>query len=235
MVKNLGLVGLSVIAVVAVFMVIAGHDSRESSFERDMLKGLLDNEIAKSARYLFNARYDPKDGHLMHQSEIREFLTEFEIAVDSLPRGLQSALNEKRALGMLVSKLTPIELVQTKLVPARLSENQLRVLLWEMDFESGSTSGEGSGGLGGLWFDEETPGVPGGGGTSECPNNQPKCPDYGCKSCGETFCVCVGFYKCPPCRPCNKLCPGPPIAGVYWPKTYVSFDAGQTASSSPND
>jgi len=67
-----------------------------------MLKTLLDKEMVASAKTLFNASYDPKNGRLMRRSEMFEFLSDRKVPVDSLPPDLRSALTKNRVIGVLV-------------------------------------------------------------------------------------------------------------------------------------
>ena len=161
-----------------------------------MLKTLLDKEIAISAEKLFNARYDPKNGRLMQQSEIFEFLSDRRVPVETLPTDLRSALKKNRVIGVLVSGLDgPIALNKTEDVPIRLDQIHAMLLAWERE-ESGS------GGIGGLWLNGER----------ECPDNQPKCANFNlCADCGGKICLCVGLLQCPPCQEC-KRCSGPNVA-----------------------
>ncbi len=189
----------SMFFLIATISFVAFGCAHPPAIERDMLKTLLDKEIAISAEQLFNARYNPKDGHLIRQSEILDFLSARKVAVESLPPGLQSALKKNRVIGVLVSRLDgPISPTTAAPVPRMLGDIHAMLLAWEQS----EWGGGGSGGFSGLWLDGE----------GECPGNQNKCDNYPvCATCAGGICACVGIYQCPPCQKCRK-CPGPNVA-----------------------
>lgn len=173
-------------------------------FERHMLKALLDKEIAASARKLFNASYDPKNGRLMRVSEIFEFLNERKVSIDSLPPDLQSALKKNRVIGVLVSRLDPIPQKKVRFVPVKLDALHKMLLAWEISRFGGSR------GPLGVWFNGAGGG---GGGAGTCPNDAPKCSNYP-DCCTGQGCLCIGVWQCPPClqKKCRRCPEDIPVA-----------------------
>lgn len=187
--------------VVTISMATAGC-AHSPAVERDLLKTLLDREAARSAEQVFKAKYDPRDGRLVRQAEILQFLRDRGVSVESLPPDLRSALKKDRVVGVLVSRLEPLATPgETGVAPKRLDAINAMLLAWERD-QTGGTGGSGiGGGVNGVWL----------GGPDRCPNDQAKCHDYDrCAECWGGLCLCVGWLRCPPCHPCRRCDGGSP-------------------------
>ena len=178
---------LSVVAtgVLATLLFFSAHQQKA---DRAMLRALLDREVGVTARKVFKAEYDPKDGRWMSRSEIDRFLSDRKVSVETLPPGLQRALSEKRAFGLSVS----FSESEGPGKPRKLSPRARMLLAWEM-----SLNGGGGGGGGMIWFNGS-----GGGGQETCALKCASYPD--CCVPTDGLCFCVGYYKCPPCDACTR-------------------------------
>ena len=153
---------------------------------RDQIMKVMTHErVSGSTVSFFNATYDPLDSSFMSHYEIEWFLKKAKITTDTLPASLQTALKERRVVGLLVSRFVPIKQKSTQGVLKKLDKTSRMLLQWEksLDFKYG---------LGSLWFNENT----------ECKGGKSKCTDWeGCSKPDWTS-LCTGYQSCPPCRKC---------------------------------
>jgi hypothetical protein len=172
-----------------------------SKTKDQMLKLVIHEKVSKATRSFFNATYDPHDSRFMSHHEIKQFLKKAKVTTDTLPASLQTALKERRVVGLLVSRFIPYEQKSTQGVPKMLDPTRRMLLQWEMSLDHEH-------GAGALWFDENT----------ECKGGKKKCMNWeGCTAWESThgfFDVCEGVLQCPPCRECPtcepRLPPSPP-------------------------